>query len=527
MSELVAAAKMWWLARLQQIDPECPHTKDALDRLQAQFPDSEVDEETDAAFPRIEFKWIEQESPWNVEELLGRPASEWADQLTDFERTDPSGPSPQCLARTVEEAATQDAKWGTALADVLIEGGRWDALIWEALFSAWETDLGEQHYRQVLSLLSDPNVHGRHTRPACRVLAELVKNGGRAYAPTLLESANDVASEIWPYVAADADASDPLDWFTLAINRAVGPLAQFWLGSLSIGLREQQIQRGSLTEPYRTAFNSLAQDATPAGRMGRAVLMSAFAFVLSVDETWTREHLVPLLTEAPESDDFQAVWDGLMYGQLTVPTIDVLTESFRFAAANAQDFRAPHTREQFVAYLVGLLIDFVDDPIAEWIPRFLLKAGEEDRQRFAWAIWRRLGEMSDATQKELWNRWLRRYWENRSKGVPTPLVDVEVEWMQNSLSQLHSLFAEGVELALQMPSRRKRAFFLIRRLKEGDQCEREPNAVVDLLVRLVHSELATPPFFDWPELIERLTQSDLTPDRRESLEVLRVRLGIS
>ena len=85
-----------------------------------------------------------------------------------------------------------------------------------------------------------------------------------------------------------------------------------------------------------------------------------------------------------------------MYGQLSVPTIDVLTESFQFAAANAQGFRAPHTREQFVAYLVGLLIDFVDDPIAEWIPRFLLKAGEEDRQRFAWAIWRRLGEMSDA-----------------------------------------------------------------------------------------------------------------------------------
>ena len=57
------------------------------------------------------------------------------------------------------------------------------------------------------------------------------------------------------------------------------------------------------------------------------------------------------------------------------------------------------------------------------------------------------------TQKELWNRWLRRYWENRSKGVPTPLEDVEVEWMQNWLPQLHSLFAEGVELALRMPSR--------------------------------------------------------------------------
>ena len=526
MGEVVAADKMEWLERLHRIAPECPHTKAALDRIQAQFPDIEVYDETNADLPRFEFKWIDQESPWSVEELLGRPASEWADQLTDFERTDPSGPSPQGLARTVEEAATQDAKWGTALADVLIEGGRWDALIWEALFSAWETDLGEQHYRQVLSLLSDPNVHGRHTRPACRVLAELVKNGGRAYAPTLLESANDVASEIWPYVAADADACDQLDWFTLAINRAAGPLAQFWLGSLSIGLREQRVHRGQLPEPYRTAFTSLAQDETPAGRMGRAILMTSFAFVLSMDEKWTREHLVPLLTEAPESDDFQAVWDGLMYGQLTVPTIDVLTESFRFAAANVQGFRAPHTREQFVAYLVGLLIDFVDDPIDEWIPEFLPNAGEEDRQRFAWAIWRRLGDMSEVEQQELWNRWLRRYWENRVDGVPTRLDDVEVEWMQNWLPQLHSLFGEGVKLALRMPSTGTDPFFLVNGLKEGDQCEREPNAVADLLTRLADSESATRPFFGWPELIERLMQSDLTADRRQSLQELRIRVGI-
>ena len=526
MGEVVAADKMEWLERLHRIAPECPRTKAALDRIQAQFPDIEVYDETNADFPRFEFKWIDQESPWSVEELLGRPASEWADQLIDFERTDPSGPSPQGLARTVEEAATQDAKWGTALADALIEDGRLDGPIWEALFRAWETDIGEEHYQHVLSILSNPNVYRRHTRAACRVLSELVKNGGRAYAPALLARANGLAEELWPYAAIDADASDPFDWFTLAINRAAGPLAQFWLGSLSIGLREQQIQRGRLAEPYRTAFNSLAQDETPAGRMGRAVLMTAFAFLLSVDEAWTRAHLVPLLMEAPESDDFQAVWDGLMYGQLSVPTIDVLTEPFQFAATHAQGFRAPHTREQFVAYLVGLLIDFVDDPIDEWIPRFLLNAGAEDHQRFAWAIWRRLGDMSDADQKELWNRWLRRYWENRTEGVPTPLEDVEVEWMQNWLPQLHSLFAEGVELASRMPSTDTDPFFLINGLKEGDQCEREPNAVADLLTGLADSESATRPFFGWRELIERLMQTDLTADRRQSLQELRIRMGI-
>ncbi len=525
MSEFVAAAKMEWLARLNRIAPECPHTKAALDRLQAQFPDIEVYDEANAESPRIEFKWIEQDSPWSVEELLDRPGGEWTDQLIGFKRTDPLGPGPEGLARTIGEAATRDVAWGNELADALMEDGHWDTPIWDALLRAWETDIGEEHFEHVLLLLSNANVYRRRTRAACRVLCELVKNGGRAYAPALLDHANRVAEELWPYAATDADASDPLDWFTLAINRAVGSLAQFWLGSLSIKLREQQIQRGRLPEPYLTAFDSFAQDETSAGRMSRAVLMTAFAFVLSVDEAWTREHLVPPLTAVPDSDDFQAVWDGLMYGQLSVPTIDVLTEPFRFAASHVQGFRAPHTREQFVAYLVGLLIDFVDDPTDEWVPAFLLNAGEEERQRFAWAMWNRLGDMSDPEQTDLWNHWLRHYWENRIEGTPTPLVDSEIEWMQNWLPRLHSLFADGVELALRMPSSREDAFLLIQGLKEGDQCEREPNAVVGLLDRLANSESATLPFFDWPELIARLMQSDLTEDRRHALQELRVLVG--
>ena len=423
--------------------------------------------------------------------------------------------------------ATREFNWGVALADALIGDQDWDVPLWEALLRAWEKDLGEAEYRQVLSRLSYPHLHRLHARSTCQVLAKLVSGGGRPYAAELLNIANELALSLWEDAREDADPSDRLDWFTLAINRAAGPLAQFWLASLSIALREQRVERGKLADPFRAGLDAIIRDETPAGAMGRAELMTGFAFLLSVDEVWTCDHLVPPLTEAPQSDNYQAAWDGLLYGQLSVPTIDVLTEPFQVAAANAQGFRAPHTRQQFVNYLAWLVIDFVDDPIDEWIPRFLLNAGEEDRRRFAWAIWRRLGEMSDAEQQELWNRWLRHYWENRVDGVPTPLEDVEVEWMQNWLPQLHSLFAEGVKLALRMPSSGAHASRLIRRLKEGDQCEREPTAVADLLIQMANAESATTPFFDWRELIERLMKSDLTEGRRESLQVLRVRLGIS
>ena len=339
--------------------------------------------------------------------------------------------------------------------------------------------------------------------------------------------ANDLASALWMHVREDANTSDHFDWYTLAINRAAGPYVEFWLGSLSIAIREQLVTRGRLREPYRSVFDEIMQDLTPAGRMGRAFLMSGFAFLLSVDETWTRGNLAPLLEEPPESEEFQAAWDGLMYGSLDVSTVDALTEPFQFAASHVQTFRDPHTRERFIDHLVDLLIDFVDDPIGDWIPSFLVNAGDDDRQHFAWAIWRRLSEMPDADTQELWNRWLRRYWDNRLNGVPVPLHDIEVEQMRNWLPQFDGPFVEAVDLAVQMPLISNDPFFLLDDLKEGEQCEKEPVAVADLLIRMAESDLVTAPLSDWETLIDRLMRVEITEDRSDSLRELRTRLGLS
>ena len=525
MSKYVAEAKMDWLTWLHRIAPDCPYTSADLEQLSKEFPDLEVERNFSFEVPRSRWERIERQSPWTVDQLLSRPAIEWLPSLIEFRGDDLFEPSDRGLAEAVEAAATQDFGWGIELADALIDGEHWDAKLWDAILRTWEADMEEQQYRQVLLRLGNPNLSASQTQPVCRVLAKLVSQGGRSYAPALLPSANELAGSLWPHVAQDDRIVGEMDWHTLAINHAAGPLAEFWMGSLSIGLNEQQIVRGELPGDYRAALDTIVEDTTPAGVMARATLMTRFAFLFYVDEAWTRQHLVPFLINDPESDNYQAAWDGLMYGQLTIPTIEALTDPFLSAAARASGFSDHHTRERFIDWLVAVLIDFIDDPIDEWLPALLLNAGEDERQRFAWAIWKRLGGMSDSEQQELWNRWLKRYWENRIDGVPLPLNDAETEWMFSWLPQLHSLFAEGVELALRMPSENAKAFFLIRRLEKGDHWEREPNATTDLLLHVATSKSGVPPYFRWGELIERLMQSDLTEDRKQSLEELRVRFG--
>ena len=527
MDAYAAQHKLDWLVWLQRIDPDCPHTAAALTKLSEDFPELRMERDFDLDAPRSAVKSVERESPWTADELLARPAKEWLPQLLEFKSDEPFGPSEARLREQLKEAAAERFDWGIELADALAEGRHWDAALWNPVLEVWQLEIEEEDYRQALSRLRHADLQRHHPEAACRVLAKLVSGGGRPFARQMLGAASDLASSLWAHVRDDTSASESLDWFTLSINRAAGPLAEFWLGSLSVALREGLIVRGQLEEPYRSALDEIVRDQTPAGRMARAFLMSGFAFLLNVDESWTRERLTPLLSEPPSTDEFQAAWDGLMYGSLDVSSVDTLQDPFLSAASYVSTFKHSHTRERFVDHLVSLLIDFVDDPIGEWIPSFIGNAGDHDRGHFAWALWRRLSEMSEEDTQQLWRHWLRRYWVNRLKGVPTPLMGAEIEWMQNWLLHLDSVFVEGVDLAVQMPITGSDAFFLIDDLRAGDQPKREPNAVADLLIRLAESESSLARHWEWGPLIEELLQSDLTPGRSGSLQELRIRLGLS
>ena len=522
----VAHAKMNLLTWLGRFNPQCSATTAAIKQLQTKTPGvGAYNYPTDSASAG-QVTGLELQSPWSIDELLAQPADTWVPQLVAYRENEPFEPNRLGLLNGVREAVKLDFEWGVALGSALAAGQHWDTELWRVLFDIWTGELDQAQYLKVITLLDDLGVCAQCPQEISRVLVRLVENGGTGYAPALLGSANELAGKLWPFASEDANTAGMPDWYSLALNSAAGRLTEFWLSSLSIGLRDRHLEPGKLAEPCRTAFENMLQNATPAGTKARAMLMSRFAFLLHVDESWTREHLVPLLVKHPGADDFQAAWDGLMYGQLTVSTIEVLTPPFLCAAGYVQGFKASHTRKRFIECLTRLLIDYVEDPIEDWIPTLLEGAGPAVRSRFAWAIWKSLGELSDAEQQTLWNRWLRRYWENRVDGVPAPLEDFEVEWMLNWLAEFHSLFVEAVKLALRMPAIPVQASMLVRRLKDGEHCEHNPDAVADLLIWVVDSGPSTPPLFDLRALLEKLTQSDLNSDRKDSLEELRVRLGI-
>ncbi len=523
----IGYSKLNWLTKLSQINPHCSATTNARDRLQSEFPDIQAHDSLGDPYADGEIQALDLQSPWNANELLAKPPAEWMPEIADFKATDPFGPSVQGLVRSVQDAASRDFDWGVALGQALVARQYWETDLWRALFHTWTGELGEERYLKVLRFLNDDGVFQHHPREVCRTLAGFVRDGNQTYAAPHLTYVNVMADRLWTYAATDADATGMRDWETLSLSRAPGPLTEFWLYSLSIGLREAQLTPGELPALHRTALETMLEDDGPAGAMAIAFLMSRFEFLRRADRDWTENHLLPLLTQPSDPDRYQAAWCGLMRGSLSGQTIELLEGPLLCATACLQGLEDVKTRTKLVDRLAGLMIDQVDDPTEIWIPLFMLNAGSTERRRFVWAIWDRLNGMADSEQRGLWDRWLRRYWVDRIEGVPAPLEDFEAEWMLRWLEPLHSLFAEAVELAICVPFKGVQVSMLLRALIKGDHWEREPDAVTDLLVHLVDTESATPPFFHWPELIERLTQSDASQDRREKLEELKARFGIA
>ena len=192
------------------------------------------------------------------------------------------------------------------------------------------------------------------------------------------------------------------------------------------------------------------QDQKLPGKLGRTILASHFTFLLAVDEEWTRKNLLPLFD--PDNNDFQIAWDGFLAWVRLNPAMAEIMAEHSLKAIERIDSDLSDQRNEFIKYYTDMLTHFVEDPIDRWIPKLFQYGGQEARQEFALNLGYHLQDMGETAQQELWQRWLKQYWENRVQGVPAILESGELENMLNWLPHLTTIFLEAVDLAVQMPT---------------------------------------------------------------------------
>ena len=516
-----------WFHWLHTAAHECPFTREALEDVLRRFPGLKPSDRPDLTH-RISSVRGGHQSPWTVDELLSKPAEEWAVELLSFQETGIHELDRIGLNWTVYEAARQKFEWGINLSDALSEKGNWDADLWETLIRVWSAaGLDEAKARKVLKRLGRNELHEKHSRSVAKFLFEFVKDDSTLCTYALLADLNKIAARLWSQV----DDNDPPHiefnrWLSRAVNHTSGILTNFWLHSLQCWRNRQEPKPNVLNEQYCNAFSNIVKDDTIAGTLRRAVLACDFSFLLASDEVWTKENLLPWFSKNAESDDFVAVWDGFLYGSLSPTAADLLKEPLLSAVPRLVNDPSSERLKSFVRRYITMLTYFVDAPHEVWIPNYFAHADECARRAFALHIGVRLSDMSGVQQQEWWERWLKQYWANRLSGVPKALSGGEVESMLRWLPNLEPVFAEAVRLAVRMPPENaKHDVEVLYRIRKSDLCENHPESVAKLLVYLEHIRSESYARTEERQLIGILREADIPDKLKLKLEELAARRG--
>ena len=401
---LTAYSHFNWLHWLRSVDPDCTLAKQALKDVQSKHPDFQPREHTDFTHWTYGPRLISPQSPWTIKQLLAKPAADWLLGLLLWQpkSTEIFSPSRGGLVLTVQEAAKQQFDWGIDLADGLTGAEEWDVDLWSGLIQAWsKMELDEDCYLRVLNRLVKIELYRKHALDIADALYALVKDQGTPYALKLLPQANKIAVALWDCLDRGEPREKPDDWLTMAINDAAGVLAEFWLGSLVIWRRQQEPLPKTLSDEYSIALSSIVQDDTLAGRLGRSFLASQFDFLLTVDEAWTKENLLPFFYADNDADDFQATWDGfLTWGRINPAVAEHLGDAF-LKAVQRIDREFVGRSDRFVSYYTTMLGYFAADALEKWIPELFQHGSIEVQHLFAAQVKFHLRVMDEVAQTRM------------------------------------------------------------------------------------------------------------------------------
>ena len=495
-----------WFDWLHKSDPNCALAKQALNEVLANY-SFEPSEYPDLTH-WFESGSVKLQSPWTVEELLAKPATDWLDNLLSFQGEEWDGPSRRGLLVVVAEGIKQNFDWGLELADALAEAGEWDIDLWSVLIRSWsKMELDKDKHSKVLRQISKTDLYPEHHSTIADALYALVKNGGTSYALDLLPQANKIASNLW-----HLDQTGPVE-----------TLINFWLSGFALWRKHQEPVPTALSHEYHQILSGIVQDQRSRGRRGRVTLASRFTSLLTVDESWTRENLLPLFD--PDNGDFQAAWDGFLAGEhLNTAVAEIMADHFLQAIKRINSDLSSQS-ERFIEYYIDMIVYFVEDPLEQWIPKLFQFGDQEARQNFALNLGYYLQDLDEATQQKLWQSWLRQYWENRFiKGVPVALEIGEIVLMLNWLPHLTAVFPEAVDLAVQMQKAKLENCLVIDRLNASDLSQRHPEALAKLLIYLWECNLPNYTWVSEQELIDKLLQLDISLERKEKLEEIKIQL---
>ncbi|PWR11823.1 hypothetical protein DKT69_25675 [Micromonospora sicca] len=512
-----------WLVRSA---PALTSARAALEELQAAYPRFQAREQPDLLRSRIEVTTLPEQPPMTVDELHERITANPAAAVAELRRYEHvqlpfDGPDWNDALRVLTAAIHDHPSDGfavLAVAEPPID-------IVTAMIDGWSAaPLNRTTAVAVVQRILDLELEAVADSVARLLVGGLV-DAANATKWHLLPEARKLAELLWDALGPVDPPDGGRDWFTLAINRPAGQLAQFWVRAVSADWTAAGDAWEGLPSELRRPLEAMLGGPNGPTWLAQPVLTGQLAFLFGADRPWCTQFLLPLMAWAGDADKDRPVrtWTGyLTTGRITDDLFEAGLRNAYLDAIEQADRLPDDLRRALPAHLAAIAVYGSTDPLT-WVEEFTARAEEEQRIRWMTEVADTLGNLAPDIVEQQWQRWMQRYWQRRHNSVPTALTFGEASALATWIPWLTDSLAVGVDLAT-----RHRAGLTEHHTLDDWTDERLAQAPA-LFARLLAHLLTgtTPPIWDDVARVALAVKDDAEPAAFSVIRDQALRLGFS
>lgn len=477
--QMIAYLKYNWLVWLSSKCNKTNRIKDEISKIKMEFPYFKPRKRPDLIIGFTEFK-RGGESPISKEGFLKMDAKTGYDYVLNFRESDSFiGSDRYGLLQTLSEVIGEDIQWAVGFIDKVENDANWDEEIWEYIFSGLNKSVEKKNDLNIVLNHFTECVFKEKTFLVAQFLFNSLEKEDIYYnlSKRLRNRLIQISRKLWLY--RQYRKTNEENWVFWALNDTTGILTNIMMKIICLDSIESGIPSWFI--------NFVKKNIPQSGNIEEFIcVISEYANELFArNEQWTKDNVLIYLS-CNNLDYVQAAWEGLITGlyDFNLAFSKTILPAFcgNITVGRKLD---DDLNKKFIYDYTMLLIYFDDDPLESNIAKFIKGSTKFDKQQFAFSIYRILGNMTKEQRTELWNRWLKEYWDLRIHNIPEKLCAEELEQMLNWILLIPNKYEEIVDLLLRSECDKLNSYSLIRDLNNSKVVDKYPQKTGELLIYLL------------------------------------------
>lgn len=479
----IAYEKYNWYVWLQQQCKENERVNEMISRVKEEYPEFSPRRHPELNFDLDSGEWRGDISPLEPKELLAMDVEQLIKLLREYNMDSWDGPSREGLLVAFSNCVKDNYTWTVKIVKEMLGKLKDKPDVWGYFFrGVMNSEFVTDEYVSLLFLLKDSDIIERYTKELSMILEKCIKleNTKKKY-PKYKMQLHEITMALWEAKGGD-EGFDKLRLIDKCCNCATGLLTSCWIHMLSC-------ERGkTIPKLYKNQFEKSLGLENEERKQSICLLVGQVAYLFCKDRKWCKQNIFPFLTSS-NHDEFVAAWEGVAWfsRRLNKELANEILNTYLTAVERINEL-VGEARESFISMYVALLIYVVENPTEVYIPRFLSVANEKDKIKFAASIRHNLENMNDEEKLNIWNLWIKKYWENRIQNIPIPLSEEEGSEMLDWLPKLGTLYPEAVTMFIAGTKVKKAGGWFWHQLIEDNWAEKYPDETARLVIYLLEND---------------------------------------